>query len=255
MFKRIYSYIVFVLVAVAAGLRTWQLSAAIDQSGFYFPQYETLCNILGYVFLGIVVVLILLGRYLLKPKAPVEFPKKNPLLGSACVLLTLACVLQGVSDYSSAQTDVMGLFGFIACFATALSYGIIGISLLQGKTVSFGAAVLPVVSQLGYLILQYANFNGIAQISENIIFILFICSFLALVMSQCRLLSGVDSPKGLAFGYGTAAATALFGICVSVPHWIMGQNQFPISFMGFGAGIYALVVLYQLPYFQEKADV
>ncbi|MBR3844561.1 MAG: hypothetical protein IKM39_03545 [Clostridia bacterium] len=247
MLKRLYLYFVFALVAVATGVRTWELSAAIDPSGFYLPAYETLCQIIGYAALALVVGLLLIGRLSLKPQGEIFFPKKNPLLGSASLLLMLACVLQGVSDYSSATTDLMGLIGAVTCFATALSYGVIGISLLQGKTVPFGAAALPVVSHLGYLVLQYANFNGIAQISENMIFILFICSFLALLMSQCRILTGINAPKGVAFGYGTATATALFGLCASVPHWIMGQNQFPVSFMGFGAAVYALVFLYQLP--------
>ncbi len=253
MLNRIYTYLVLAVTLIAAGLRTWQLSAAIDQSGFYLPQYETLCNILGYVTVGVVLCFILFGRVALKPKTPVAFPKKNPLLGAAGLLLAVASVFQGALDYSSASTDVMGLFAFVACFLTAAGFGVMGMCMFQGKTVPFGAAALPVISQLGYLVLQYANFNGISQISENVIFILFICSFLALTLSGCRILSGVDSPKGVAFGYGTAAATALFGICASLPHWIMGQNQYPLSFIGFGAGLYALVYLFTLPRLEQKA--
>ncbi len=251
MLNRIYTYLALAVTLIATGLRTWQLSAAVDQSGFYLPQYETLCNMMGYVTIGIVLCFIILGRVALKPKTPVALQKKNPLLGAAGLLLTVACVLQGALDYSSATIDVLGLFSFIACFITAAGFGVTGMCLLQGKTVPFGAAALPVASHLGYLILQYANFNGISQISENVIFILFICSFLALTLSQCRIVSGVDSPKGVAFGYGTATATALFGLCASVPHWIMGQNQYPLSFIGFGAGVYALIYLFQLPHQAE----
>ena len=252
MLNRVYTYLVLVVTLVATGLRTWQLSVAIDQSGFYLPAYESLCQIMGYVTLALVLILILVGRIALKPKTPVAFQKKNPLLGAAALLLTVACVLQGALDYSSATVDVMGLFAFVTCFLTAAGFGVMGMCMMQGKTVPFGAAALPVVSHLGYLVLQYANFNGISQISENIIFILFICAFLALALSGCRIISGVDSPKGVAFGYGTAAATALFGFCASVPHWIMGQNQFPLSFMGFGAGVYALVYLFSLPGLEQK---
>ncbi len=252
MLNRIYTYLVLLITLIATGLRTWQLRVAIDQSGFYLPQYETLCNIMGYATLGIVVAFILIGRFALKPQTPVALPKKNPVLGAAGLLLTVACVLQGALDYSSASTDVMGLLAFVACFITATGFGVMGMCLMQGKTVPFGAAALPVVSHLGYLIIQYANFNGISQISENVIFILFICSFLAFTLTQCRLVSGVDSPKGVAFGYGTAAATALFGFCASVPHWIMGQNQYPLSFIGFGAGVYALIYLFGLPHLEQK---
>ena len=252
MINRIYTYFALAVTLIAAGLRTWQLSAAIDQSGFYLPQYETLCNIMGYVTLGIVLVLLIVGRVALKPKAPVALPKKNPVLGAAGLLLTVACVLQGALDYSCASTDVMGLLAFVACLITAAGFGVMGMCQLQGKTVPFGAVALPVISHLGYLVVQYANFNGISQISENVIFILFICSFLALTLCQCRLVSGVDSPKGVAFGYGTAAATALFGLCASLPHWIMGQNQYPLSFIGFGAGVYALVYLFTLLRLEQK---
>lgn len=252
MFNRIYTYLVLAVTLIATGLRTWQLSAAIDQSGFYLPAYESLCQMMGYVALVLVLALIVVGRITLKPQTPVAFPKKNPVLGSAALLLTVACVLQGALDYSSATTDMMGLLAFVACFITAAGFGVAGMCMLQGKTVPFGASALPVLSHLGYLVLQYANFNGISQISENIIFILFICAFLALTLSQCRIVSGVDSPKGVAFGYGTAAATALFGLCASVPHWIMGQNQFPLSFMGFGAGVYALIYLFSLAHMEQK---
>lgn len=252
MLNRIYTYLALAVTVIATGLRTWQLSVAIDQSGFYFPQYETLCGIMGYVTLGIVACFILLGRVALKPKTAVVLPKKNTLLGAAALLLTVASIFQGALDYSSASNDVMGLFSFVACFITAAGFGVTGMCMLQGKTVPFGAAALPVVSHLGYLILQYANFNGISQISENVIFILFICAFLAFTLTHCRVISGVDSPKGVAFGYGTAAATALFGFCASVPHWIMGQNQYPLSFIGFGAGLYALVYLFSLPHLESK---
>ena len=252
MLNRIYTYVALAVTLIAAGLRTWQLWVAIDPSGFYFPEYQTLCAGMGYAVVGAVIILLLMGRFALKPQTPVALPKKSPVLGGAGLLLTVACVLQGALDYSSATVDVLGLAAFVACFLAAVGFGVTGMCLMQGKSVPFGAAALPVVSQLGYLILQYANFNGISQISENIIFILFICSFLAFTLSGCRIISGVDSPKGVAFGYGTATATALFGICASLPHWIMGQNQYPLSFIGFGAGVYALAYLFALPRLEQK---
>lgn len=249
MLNRIYTIIAAIVIAIGTGLRTWQLAATIDKSGFYLPQYQTLCNTLGYVFLAIIIAFLVIGRLILKPKTTVVFPKKNLVLGGGGILLTAACVLQGILDYSSAQSDSIGSFSFLCCFATALAFGIIGISLLQGKTIPFFAAALPVVSHLGYLILQYANFNGIAKISENLLYILFICAFLAFTLTQCRVFTKIDSAKGIAFGFGTAVATAFFGFCISLPHWIvgiMGQKQFPVSFMGFAAGVYALVYLFEL---------
>lgn len=254
MFKRIFGFSALAFTLIATALRTWQLNSAIDKSGFYLPQYQTLCTVMEYAIIGIGLLFLAVGRLALAPKGEVAFPQKNPVLGGACLLLTLSCIFQGLTDYNTASSDVLGLLGFLACFVTALAFGIVGTCKFQGKTAPFAAAALPIVSQLVYLVLQYANFNGISQISENVLFILFICSFLGLVMSQGRLLSGVNPKKGAAWAYGTAALTALFGLMLSVPHWIMGQNQFPVSFMAFGAGVYALVLLLQLPRFPVKEE-
>ena len=256
MLKKLFPYLVSLIAVIATGVRTWQLTTAIDQSGFYLEQYQVLCNAVGIAVIGLVVLLIVLGRIFLKPQGHVAFEKKNPVLGCAGLLLSIATILQGSADYATAETQTMGTLAFGCCLFAALGFAVIGVSFLQGKTAPFVSAALPVGAGLGCLVLQYANFNGISKISENVIFILFICSFLAFTLTQCRVITGINSPKGMAFGFGTAAATALFGLCVSVPHWgmvLVGTGELlSVSFLGFGAAVYALVYLFQLSLLEPK---
>ncbi len=252
MLKRAYIYLATVMAAIATVVRTLELSFMIDEKGFYLESYATLCQVLEYFALAIIVGLLVVGRVWLKPANPVLFPKKNNPLGIGALVCTLTCVLQGVSDYS-VMSGNLGLIALACGFVTALGFGIVGMSLLTNKTIPFAAATLPVVGQLAYLVVQYAGFNGLTKISENIVFVLFIASFLALTMCQCRLLSGIGSQKGMAFGYGSAAATALFGLCASLPHYITGNNRTSLTYISFGAGVYALLLLFQLPCFAEKS--
>lgn len=252
MLKRAYIYLAAVLAVVAMVVRTLELSFMIDEKGFYLENYLTLCNLLEYFALAVIVGLLVVGRVCFKTANPIQFPKKDLPLGVGALVCTMTCVLQGVTDYS-VMSGNLGLVALACGFATALGFGIVGMSVINGKTVPFAAACLPVVGQLAYLVVQYAGFNGITRMSESVIYVLFIASFLGLTMSQCRLLSGINPQKGLAYAYGSAAATAFFGLCASVPYYVAGNNHTTLSYVGFGAGIYALILLFQLPAMEKEA--
>lgn len=255
MLNRIYLYAATMLAVVGAGVRTLLLAIGVDEkSGFYKPQYATLGSALGITALVLLAGFLIWGRVAFKPKTAVAFPQKNQPLAVGALLVAITAVIQGVCDYSAVTEGNLGLLAFVCCFATALGYGVIGMSLWMEKPIPFITTALPIVGQLIYLILQYANFNGVATIPEGTIWVLAIASFLALTMSQCRIISGVDSPKGVAFGYGTAAVTAFFGLCSSVPYWVAGNNQYPLTYIGFGAAVYALVYLFALPTLAKKQD-
>lgn len=251
MLKRAYIYLAAVLTVVAMVVRTLELSFMIDEKGFYLENYLTLCHVLEIFALILVVGLLVVGRVCFKTAHSAGFPKKNVPLGAGALVCAMTCVLQAVTDYS-VMSGNLGLIALICGFVTALGFGIVGMSLVNNKTVPFSAACLPVVGQLAYLVVQYAGFNGITRMSESVIYVLFIASFLGLTMSQCRLLSGVNSQKGLAYAYGSAAATAFFGLCASMPHYIAGNNHTPLTYITLGAGVYALVLLFQLPAMEKE---
>lgn len=256
--SRHYLYFLWIFLLLAVGVRTWQLAEALDESGFYLPEYLTFCNAAGYAALGVAVLLLIVGRYGLRQDSSCVPPCKSLPLGAASLILACSCVPQAVIDYSLSVTMTDRCLALLPCVLLAASFTVMGSYQFRGSTVPFGVTVLPVLSELLRLIVSYSQFNGITRLSENVIYILFLCSFLSFLLAHCRVYSGVAGKRGLSLAYGTGACTAVFGLCASVPHWVMGQNRYALSIVGFGAAVYAIafltVMAYQKPAAQEKTQ-
>lgn len=235
---RVYLYFVWLLLPVVTAVRTWELAAAIDSAGFYLERYATLCNVLEYVLLGLILLSLVFGKLVLakEEKTP---PSRSYLLSFAGIVLAFSAIVQASID-STASGNYLHL---IPGLLTAIGFAVMAAGWYQGRKPVFIGAVAPVIGELVRLVISYAHFNGIAQISENIVHILFMCSFLGFCLAHSRVYVGLGQAKGMGWLYGTAAATGVFGLAASLPHWIMGQNQSSLSVIGFGAALFAVAYL------------
>lgn len=233
--SRLFCAVLLGSLPVAAVIRTWQMSTAVDSVGFYLPQYESVCNIFGYIALALAALFIVAGRFGLNKQVSEQAPEKSLVLGVAALLLAVSCIPAGVGDWMT-----QGVKMLIPSVLTAVGFTVFAALQMQGRPVPFGVTVIPVVSEFARLVLNYARFNGIARISENVVHILFLCSFMAFCLACCRGYSGIQSQKGLAYAYGTGGCTALFGVLDSVPAWLAGKPFVPFSLLALAAAIYAV---------------
>lgn len=233
--SRLFCAVLLGSLPVAAVVRTWQLTGAIDSVGFYVPQWESLCNVFGYLALALAALFILAGRFGLMQQVPKQAPEKSVVLGVAALVLAIACIPAGVGDWMA-----YGVKMLIPSVATAVGFTVFAALQMQDRSIPFGITVIPVVSEFLRLILNYARFNGIARMSENVVQILFLCSFMAFCLACCRGYSGIQSQKGLAYAYGTGGCTALFGVLGSVPAWLSGKPFVPFSLFALAAALYAV---------------
>ncbi len=232
------------LTPVVCVLRTWQLFAAIDEAGFYKTTYETLCAVLGAAFLAVLAIVIAAARLgLAHTQAPGAEKKQSLWQGLAALALALCCIPQAAIDFTAAANPTAALTGLIPSLILAVSFAVLAALRLGGKPVPFFITVLPVLSEFARLVMRYATFNGVSHVSESVIQILFMCSFLAFLLAHSRFYAGVAPLRGIAWAFGTGAATAVLGVCATLPHLVAGQNQHTLPFVGVGAAIYALTFM------------
>lgn len=245
--KRLYSIIVLTLLPISVAVRTWQLAKTVDAHGFFLSDYLTVCNLLCALGLAAAAFMLVAGRFFLKEmnKRPV---KHSPILGIAALLLAISCIPSAVTAIDT------GLLSMLPSLLGAVSFTVIAALQIQGRTVPFVLSTVPVVGEFIRLILHYSQFNGIARISENVIRILFLCSFLGFCLACCRGYSGIFSDKGMKYAYGAGGCAALFGVLCSLPHWLSGGTITTFSVFALGAAIYAATFVTVSAWHQPPID-
>ncbi len=217
--KRLFAVLALCLVPLAVGVRIWQMAVAIDANGFYLPEVIKLCNGLDCALLALVVVMLLVGRFGIHSLSIDRLPQKRRSLGMVAMLVAIACIPAGVSDWFA-----QGLLGLVPSVVTAVGFVLFAVYQIRGDKLPFLVSVIPVVGEFIRVLIHYARFNGISRVSQNVVCILFLCSFLAFCLACCRGYSGIDSQKGVGFAYGTAGCTVLFGALSSLPGWLVKMN-------------------------------
>ncbi len=239
---RWYLFVLWVFLPIAVVLRTLQHQYAIDEAGFYREPWLTVSNWAGYALLLVVLAGLVVARWGCKWSSCCQLPQKNLLLGVGSLFVGVSCIPQVIADLSSATTPAQQFFYTLFISLMGISFLSMGVCHLIGRPIPFLLTALPVVGQLFRLYNNYAHFNGVAKISENVITILFLCSFLVFLLSVCRLYSGLNFHKGRTWALGTGAAAAIFGMLSSVPHWFFGEGSPIGTIFSFGAALYALAV-------------
>lgn len=244
MFKSLYFWLVCALLPITVGVRTWQLTYSVDADGFYLPEHQSIGTVLGLICLGVVAVLLVAGRYLLKQQVPTVAPQKRYAVGVAAMVLALCCVVQ--TAILAGQTTSM--IQLLPCLATMIGFTLIGAFHLQRKTLPFGVTVIPVLSEFVRLVLNYANFNGLVKVSAQIVEILLLCSFLLFCMGLCRGYSGIQSARGLAWCMGAGSGVAVFGAMASLPPMIAKGTLTSFGIFAFGTAVFALTFMATLTF-------
>jgi hypothetical protein len=241
---RIYAALLSVFLPMAMIARIWQATNAMDDAGFYLPEYSKICGYMNHIALVICLLFLLAGRFWLNHRTAVTLPKKSILMGVGATVLAVSCVPQGMYDLLFATTENQQMISMVLTGILCVCFVVVAIGFFTGRSIAFAALALPVVARFGSLIFGYAQYNGIAQISENIISILFSCSFLIFCLAHCRGFAEIEQEKGNGWLFGSAALTAIFGFLTSVPYCLEPKEAFPA--IGLGAAVYALLFLYSV---------
>ena len=235
-------YMFWPFLITLLSVRIWQVCVVIDQSGFYLPGYASLGNGLDLVFWGVVFALALIARLALKGGDPAPVLKSRG-LGIASLVLAVFCIPQALSDYQLAANQTAMVLGLLPSVLTAVSFVVMGSCRFAGKKIPFGASILPAASELVRVIWVYTHFNGISRISENVVYILFLVSFVSFCTCHCRVHFASDRRKGMNGCYAFGICTGVFGLLSTLPHWLFGHNVLPLSFLGMGAAVYAVAFM------------
>lgn len=254
--RRYFLYLLWILLPLTAAARVWQLHTVVDTAGFYAGRYASLCTTIEYVLLAVFVAVILLARLGLpkgKENRLVQPPVKSIPLGIASLLLAVSCIPQVIAESRGITATGGGWIGVLLTIVLAVSFTVISACQFTGKAVPFIVVLLPVITEFCRLVTHYAHFNGIAQISENMIHILFLCAFLAFLLSHCRIYAGENANRGIGWCYGCGFAAAVLGICSSLPHLLLLDGQQLLAPIHLGGGLYALIFLWVMA-FRPKAS-
>ena len=242
MLKRVYFWVVCLLCPLAIGVRTWQLSTQIDADGFYFPTHVAMGDALGILCLVAAALLLIVGRYVLPKQLPTAAPQKNNVIGVTAMILALCCVVQ--TALLAGQTTSLTVL--LPCFAALLGFTLIGAFHLQRKNVPFVVTVIPVVGEFVRLVFSYANFNGVTQVSEQVLEILLLCSFLLFCMGICRGYSGIQAERGLGWTMGAGSCTLLFGGMVGVSPLLANGTMTALSIFALGIMVFSAAFMASL---------
>ena len=240
--RTVFCALLWCFTAVALLVRLWQVGYVMDDFGFYNAPQESLCFWVNLVLWGGIVLLGFCSRFLLRD-CPARPPKKSIALGLGSLCVSFFCLPQVYMDCVTAQNSDAMMLAMIPSVVTALSFAVLAAYQIRGRKIPFGALIVPIVSELMRVIVAYTHFSGLSRMSENAVHILFLVSFLSLCMSHLWMHFSGNRSKGIFGCYTFGAATALFGLMDTLPHWMMGNNQLPLSYVGFGAAIYALTLM------------
>ena len=240
--RTVFCVIVWCFTVVALLVRFWQVGYVIDDFGFYAQSKETLCFGLDIALWGGIFLLGLSYRFLFK-NTPTRPIKQSLLLGIGSLAVAFFCLPQAYMDCVTAETTNAMILAVLPSLITAVCFVLIAAFQIQGRKISYTLALLPVLSELTRVVVAYTKFNGLSRVTENAVYILSMLSFLLFCMSQFWLYYKGNQPKGIFGCYIFGATTGVFGLLSTLPHWVMGNNQLPLSYVGFGAAVYALIFM------------
>ncbi len=240
--RKVFTILTCLLTALALGVRLWQVGFVIDDFGFYAPSLNTLCTVIDLILLAAVVILGLLARFTLEssPKAP---KKQSLWLGIGSLTLAFFCLPQCYIDAVTAADQKAMVLAVAPSVLTAVCFVMLAACQMRGQRPSYPVVLLPVIGELLRVVVIYTHFNGLSRVTENVVYILFLLSFLSFTMAHFRVYFAADRRKGMAGCYAYGLATAVFGLASTLPHWLMGNHQLPMSYFGFGAAVYALIFM------------
>ncbi|MBQ6818596.1 MAG: hypothetical protein IJP35_03200 [Clostridia bacterium] len=240
--RKVFTILTCLLTALALGVRLWQVGFVIDDFGFYAASLNTLCTVIDLILLAAVVILGLLARFTLE-KSP-KAPKKQSLwLGIGSLTLAFFCLPQCYLDAVTAADQKAMVLAVAPSVLTAVCFVMLAACQMRGQRPSYPVVLLPVIGELLRVVVVYTHFNGLSRVTENVVYILFLLSFLLFTMAHFRVYFAADRRKGMAGCYAYGLATAVFGLASTLPHWLMGNHQLPMSYFGFGAAVYALIFM------------
>ncbi len=245
--------ILWALILIALLFRLWQVGYVIDDAGFYADRWESLCGWVDVVLWGGLFAFAFCGRFLLKAHPPRPI-KKNLWLGLGALAVSFFCLPQLYTDFvanvdwDAIQRGATGAIPYqlsllyaLPSALTAIGFVCIGAAQIRGRKIGYGVALLPVISELIRLVVAYTQYNGLSRVTENAVSILCMVSFLLFCLSLFWLWYQGNQTKGVFGGFAFGSTTALFGLLNTLPHWVFGNNQLPLSYLGMGAAVYALV--------------
>lgn len=231
--KRPYTIILSFLTVIAVILRIGQLAQNIEkESGFYINP-SSFGRILSIVIMVLIFILGFVWLYIIKKHALLPFNLKfnfAPLLSERVVLAIVAVGFAANTFYeifrlanplpSLLLPQNTSIFALITTILSALSLiYFITISFLIDNVAIAGSlfSIVPVVWVVFRLLRDFISFTTVVYISKNLLDIIFLSALLITMFSFSRMLSDIDTPKGIKVFTVTAPITVCLGAVLSIP--------------------------------------
>ena len=211
--------IFFIITIISVTVRFLQSYSMIDpRTGFFKPEFSAL-NIAISIAFGVVLLLFLVLGFKTKDKFS-ETKNKSPVLCASSMFLAFALMIEGgimlndgsfyaISKETGANEFQLGtLLGFTLLTFSVLAFCVYAVNLARDKKSGGFLLIFPVFYWAYRLITAFITYTGIANISENIIYIAMLCFSLVFLLSHGKIIADINPEKSiksvLAYGFGGA---------------------------------------------------
>ena len=258
--------IFLIITIVSVTLRFLQSYIMTDpRTGFFLSEYSVLNFMLTAAF--VIVILLLLVFSFRAKELPGTVNLKSAALCAASMFLAFSLMIEGAimltggsfyalsKDTGRSEFQFTVLLGFVLLCLSIIAFLVYGVRLISGKAMSGFLMVFPVFYWAYRLVAAFVTYTGIANISENILYILSICFSLIFLLSHGKVLSDISREKSMKSVLSYGLVSGLFCFVSTVPRFLLmliGQQDMihegllgkPLDFI---FGVYAVVfVLVQM---------
>jgi len=238
--------------------RMLQLLFCTDpNTGFvYTGVVPKMCSFVFFICLFLVALFSIIFPGFFSHRQPTDNPKHKefPILTISSLFLGFTSLIFGtISAVTSASgfTSVMGLLHLILSMFTAFFFLLEGARGFSNVKVPKFLTISPVLYFTFLLIDTYISTTGLAAITENLLYLFFLCTALVFFILHGKLLSHIDFRKSARQIYPMGFLTFIMGAVCSVPEFILvltGKAVYIHNGFSFKPFFILIVSLYSIIY-------
>ena len=210
-----------VCTVIAAILRFAQLFFTIDgATGFSVPGSYEKVNIIVYALLVLIIAIPTFFSAVSSNRQPTRapIPKSFPLLTVANFLIAVCMLATAGYKFLILETySLLGLLELCLLLVSAIWFILYASAGFVKIKLPVAFSIAPVLLYLFKLISIFISHNGLANISENIILTLFLCSMLYFFLLQSKILCKVVIRKSSRHIFPVAVLTFMLMVISNIP--------------------------------------